>query len=245
MLLFIAAELDWDAIRFGLVDEIELTATNYGLIEAENVTLTWTKYWENVEFILPAAGTPSDDSDSLTIDLGDLPANSTISVTLQVNLIWDVPGDSVAERRGDYIFFWPRPGDPSWFTGPRIMVAPYSNPVDGRFVLQLKEVGEGQFQADYLYYYGNQTLLTYVYDESGDISDTVITENAPEPQSRRLILLDEEMHHRRLCGIDLVAGAKAALLSLLKAKFIPGLSGLVLTIGQGMSAQSSESEFKL
>ena len=34
-LLFLSAALDYDAIRYGLVEEIELTATNYGLIEAE------------------------------------------------------------------------------------------------------------------------------------------------------------------------------------------------------------------
>lgn len=34
---------DWEAIRSGLVDEIQLTGTNVGLIAAENVTLTWAR----------------------------------------------------------------------------------------------------------------------------------------------------------------------------------------------------------
>jgi len=190
-----------------------LTATNYGLIEAENVTLSWAKYWDNVEFVLPKGTGEVENNDGvMTIELGDLPANSTISVTIQVNLLWEIPGDRVVESRGDYIILWPRPDDPSWFTGPSVLVAPYSDPMDGRYVIKL--TGEsGEARGEYAFFYANQTLITFVYDDNGSIVDLVVTENAPEPDDRRLVLASEP-RHRQLSCFSWGAGFEAAALAL-------------------------------
>lgn len=179
------------------MDEIELTATNYGIIEAENATVTWRKYWDNVEFILPGNGVEEDGF--VTIELGDLPANSTVSVTIQVKLLWRIPAGRELESWSDYMVLWPEPDDPSWVTGPVLFLEPRANPVEGRIKAKISDDPE-VVRFDYLYFFENRTLMTFGYDDNGMIVDQIVTENATEPEDRRRFLLAEDRRHRFLAG---------------------------------------------
>ena len=56
-----------------------------------------------------------------SIDFGDLAANSSVSVTVEVKRLFDVPGDRVLGRQGDVAVLYPQPDDPSWLTGPNVI----------------------------------------------------------------------------------------------------------------------------
>lgn len=179
--------------------------------------MTWTRYWENVEFVLPAASIGTEE-ETLQIELGDLPANSTMSVTIGIRQIWEIPGDRITGRYGDFLAFYHRFDDPRWRTGPNVIFAPYSDPENGRFFIQFDDQGV----AEYAFYYGNSSKFTYLYDADGEIIDLVETVNATIPNDRRLVSTMTDTIHREL-AIDPLGGLVSALGAL--SNFVTAFTG--------------------
>lgn len=216
------AVLDLEAIRYGNLREFEITGFNYGLIEAENVTLTWRRYWENCEFRFPSA---IPEGEFITIDLGNLAANSSVSVPVEVNILFDVPGDRVTLTGLESATLVPFSDDPSWLTGPSVIVVPYADPIGSKFLVQLDSDGRPEFT----YYFSNSSKYTYVYNET-DLVDTIIIENATVPEEGRRLLEEEgseantaSQSVRKLCGPtpDIVGTIKKVGTDLIVKKYFP------------------------
>jgi hypothetical protein len=79
--------LDWESLRSGLIDSFQLTATNVGLIAADNLTFTVPYYWENVAFIVPEGEEGEDTGRGQVQNLGRLEANSSLSFPIEVKQI--------------------------------------------------------------------------------------------------------------------------------------------------------------
>jgi len=71
--------LDWDKIDANLIDSIQFTATNKGLIATDNLTYYIPPYWRNTAFIAP------DET-----NLGRLEANSTLQMPVLLEQIIDL-----------------------------------------------------------------------------------------------------------------------------------------------------------
>lgn len=178
------AYLDWDSIQSGLLTEFEITGTNKGLVHLANVTLSWPRYDDLVEFILPEE--PVDES-GFFLNLGDLAANSTITVPIRVKPIQpiDAPeGQELVVRYGNNAMYGPPEDDRSWDTGALLTVIPEEASDDDWVYVKLGAEDEIE------YIFDNQTATLYTpseFDESGDFNDLTITDNAIAPfASRRL-----------------------------------------------------------
>ena len=218
------AYLDYDAIRYGQLDELRITGYNHGLIAAENVTFTWRRYWENCEFIFSLPTSEVSDDGMVTMDLGDLPANSSVVISMQINLLYDIPKDTVVTGLSDISYITPLPDDPIWLVSPYYIFVPYSDPINGKFLVQLNPE-DGRI--DFIYFYGNATRITYIYNGT-DVVDKIVTENETEPNMRRLSITSHSIHHhRRLWCLDVAQGAGAALFA-------------ALPVGVGISQQLAQ-----
>ena len=78
--------LDMGRIINGEITEVTVVATNYGLIASTTTEITWPKTMGRFSFIFPEGGQqlPVDDDRLQMYDYGALPANSSISVTIQI-----------------------------------------------------------------------------------------------------------------------------------------------------------------
>jgi len=146
--------LDWEGIRAGRVRELRLTATNYGLIAAKDVTVEWGNFFENARFILPN----EDEDPSRIRNLGTLPANSSIDFTVEIVPIrrFNVPDGWIEARDWNNILYLPLVNDSSWTTGPSMIVIPDSDPVNGQAMLTFREDG----LLDSVYWFASGTFLT-------------------------------------------------------------------------------------
>lgn len=179
----------------GRVDEFQLTATNHGLITAENVTLSWSKYYYNVEFILPDLDTNDDGA----LILGDLPANSSYTITIGVKQLSsiDIPDDSQYVRfyqKGVVFMTTATVDDEDAFD---MVYASFSDPIGNRGIVRFKN----ESFIDFAFDNGTSTLYRPVYSTSGEIIDTITTPNAtfPTGDHRQLAMSSHYLRpHRRL-----------------------------------------------
>lgn len=169
--------LDWEALRSGLIDSFQLTATNVGLIAVDNLQWKVPPFWENYAFIT------TDDK-----NLGRLPANSSLSFPVEVKpfIRYNIPTGWV-ELRGedpDNIVFTPE--DPALDTGLEFIVIGADNPGKQWYY---------KFDQDnvmiYSYSYDDRTRYDYVYNgtflNGTEIPvDVVITNNTNLTTTRRL-----------------------------------------------------------
>ena len=81
--------MDLERLRLGFIDSFQMSATNVGLIATENLTFWLPDYWENVAFITPEK-----------TNLGQLPANSTLSLPVEIVHInrYEIPPDRAELR---------------------------------------------------------------------------------------------------------------------------------------------------
>lgn len=68
--------MDWNAINLNLIDSIQFSATNKGLIATDNLTFSIPEVWRDTAFIAPKER-----------NLGRLDANSTLSFPVQLQQI--------------------------------------------------------------------------------------------------------------------------------------------------------------
>ena len=172
------------------MDEIQVTATNYGLIAARNLTYSWPTYWENAAFILPE----DEDNNSRVRTIGDIPANSSVTFPVKIEQIvrFAIP-EGRAELRSSTndVLFVPEGEDSSWETGPDFIVAPAEDPINGQMFVQLDENGT----MVYLYEFATGDLhrIIYQYNETeGDLDvigvDIIRNTTLPEDgEGRRLV----------------------------------------------------------
>ena len=187
------ARPDWQAIENGLVTEFEITGENRGLINVENVTLSWPRRWRNVEFVFPDDLEVNEDDD---IFLGDLPANT--SVTIPIRVIGapaiEIPDDRILKRVGRGGVLLLDSNDPRWTSepGPSVIVVSPHNQTD-RMHMQW----DLSNQLQWYYNFTTMTLYTPVYD-GDDVVDYTVTENAdfPEESNRRELVVTD------LSGVD-------------------------------------------
>ena len=209
MLVFILAFLDYSAIRYGQINELRITGYNHGLVAAENVTFTWRRYWENCEFIfsLPIS---KESNGYVTLELGDLPANSSVVISMQINLLYEVPSGTVVTQthtEGSYIS--PTLDNPVWLVAPYYIFVPYSNP-DNKILVQLNVEDA---TVDFIYYFENSTKISYIYNGT-DLVDKIVSENETEPNTRRLSTRSiSRRNHRRLSCFNFWAGVEAAIIA--------------------------------
>lgn len=107
--------LNWDEINSNLIDSIQFSATNKGLIATDNLTFSIPTYWRNTAFIAPEEK-----------NLGRLNANSTLSFPVKLEQIirYNVPSDRF-EMRGEpnSVVFLPDANDTDrWENGPDYIV---------------------------------------------------------------------------------------------------------------------------
>lgn len=203
MVVWEPARPDWEGIENGLVSQFELTATNYGLIRAENATLKWPRFWNNVEFLLPESLNRNGPDESYDLELGDIEANSSISVPVEVvrNTFIEVPADRYLERVGRGGILWLFNDDPRWVSepGPSFIVIPHDE-TDNRIFVQQNL--DSTIRS--IYYFSNRTLITPLYNLDGDMVDAIETLNVdpPDDSSRRSLVVSENTatsQHRQLC----------------------------------------------
>jgi hypothetical protein len=86
VILWEPLHLDFEPLRFGQIDSFHMSATNIGLIAAENLTFWLPAFWENVAFITPK-----------TKNLCRLKANSTLSFPVGVSQInrYEIPQNMI------------------------------------------------------------------------------------------------------------------------------------------------------
>ena len=174
--------MDWEAIESGLVDEIQIKATNYGLIAAHNLTYNWMRYWRNSLFILP----DEETNKSRERNVGTLEANSTITFPIQIQplLEYDIPiGWGELRDGNDVTLARDNSGDDPNNFDVDIIVIPGDDPDGGQYFV--KHTTDGLIQ--FIYYYGTGTLYVPEYNETGDVIDLVTTPNASFPEGRRLV----------------------------------------------------------
>jgi hypothetical protein len=146
--------LDWDAINSNLIDSIQLTATNKGLIASDNLTFTLPNYWHNTAFIAAEKR-----------NLGRLPANSTISFPVELRQIirYAVPSDRVElrdENDPNTVLFIPDVNDTErWESGPDYIMIDGNDPTKQWFY---KFNSEGAIV--FSYSYSDRTRYDYVYN---------------------------------------------------------------------------------
>ena len=193
VVVFEPAELDWEGIRSGRIDEVTITATNYGYIAAQNLTFTWPGYWETAQFILPNEET----NPSRTRNLGTLPANSSITFSVKVNHKTRVAipaGRMQLCDPSNNCYFVQPTDDPSWASGDiEFVVSPGDNPVGGQKFVKLNSVGDFK----YIYEIEARNLVEFVYQynaatNASQLVDVIRTQNASLPgSSRQLESLDD------------------------------------------------------
>ena len=208
------------------MNELRITGFNHGLIAAENVTLTWRRYWENCEFMFPLPASKEVDG-MVTMELGRLAANSSIVIPIQINLLYEIPsGTVVTQTMNGYSYITPTRNDPIWLVSPYYMFMPYSDPVNGKVLVQLN-ADDGT--VDFIYYYGNSTKITYIYNDT-DLVDKITSENEVEPSARKLSTTSvSSSKHRRLTCFDFGGGLAAAAMAA-----IPWQASIPIAILQGM-----------
>jgi hypothetical protein len=175
VVVFDPVVLDWGALRSGLIDEIPMTATNYGLIAAENLTYFWTEYAFNVWFELP-----DDDKNRERVrNIGTLPANSSVVFPIKVKTVlrYQTPAGRVELRDKNDAYFLPLPDDVTWDDGFDMIFVPESDPVNGQQYVMFDK--EGAMTG--VYFYGNDTF--YELDVDGTMTETT---NTTIPGRRRL-----------------------------------------------------------
>jgi hypothetical protein len=161
-----------------LIDEITMTATNYGLIAAQDLTYYWDlEYWEDVRFVLPDEGVYPNR----TRNLGVLPANSSVEFPVKVEQLvrFEVPKNMTELRVGNNVFFLPLPDDPTWETGIGMIVAPEDDPINGQVYVQLDLDGRVVFTFDF----ATSTLFEVIYND-GNSTEVMSTYNATFPRRR-------------------------------------------------------------
>eukprot|EP00977_Amphora_coffeiformis_P006317 scaffold1352_cov180-Amphora_coffeaeformis.AAC.7 len=169
---------DWEGIRDGRVKEIQLTATNYGAIKAQNVTLSWPRYWENVEFIFPGVERNVEDG---TFHLGELHTNASFTFTIGIRPLipFEVPSDRILRSASNGVFLEPRHYDQ--VEGFVVVFVPFRDPEDGRSYIQYDE----DFLVKNIFDNSTATLYTFVY-EGIEIIDVIVSESASwQEMSRR------------------------------------------------------------
>ena len=168
---------DWEGIRDGRLEEIQLTATNYGVIAAQNVTLSWPRYWENVEFIFPSIERSTEDG---MFHLGELPSNSSFTFTLGVKRLssFDIPPDRSVRSASNGVFLEPRHYDSA--VGSDVIFVPFRDTEGGRSYIQYDE----DFLVKYIFDNSTATLYNFVYDGI-EIIDVKVSQNASLPEKRR------------------------------------------------------------
>ena len=186
------ARPNWEGILGGRVNELQLTATNYGFIAAENVTLSWPKYYYNVEFILPDLEVDENGN----FILGTLPANSTYTVTIGVKQLapsFDIPEDSqYAQYHRNGVIF-----STTSYVGEEdavdMVVALSEDPIGSRIFIRFKN----ETHVDFFYDNSTSTLIRPVYS-NGDIIDTFATYNTSFPSGggRQLALSNRALEQR-------------------------------------------------
>ena len=171
--------LDWEGLRNGLYDEVSITATNYGLIAANDLTYRFFEYWENVRFILPDA----EEDPTYERNLGTLPANSSIVFTVEVEQLiqFDVPPDMVELRVGNNVIFAPY-DKASYESGAGFIFAPEDDPLDGQSYLKLDSLGN----VDFVYDFKNKIRYDFIYDDD-DIRVEEVYNATISSASRRLM----------------------------------------------------------
>lgn len=173
--------IDWAAIESGLIDELQITATNYGLIAANDLTYTWLRYWRNTLFILPDEETDK----SRERNVGTLAANSTITFPIRVIrlLEYEIPLGWGEMRDGNDVTLFRdnSEGDPENLAGD-VIVIPGDDPVDGQYFVKHNSRGLIEF----VYDYGPRELHVPLYDADDEILDLTTTMDADFPDSRRL-----------------------------------------------------------
>jgi len=198
------ASVDWEAIRSGLVDEIQLTATNYGFIAVENVRVNFPTHWEDFQFILPEK------------QPGLLPANSSVTIPVKVKRLnkFSLPKGYTMIRDGSKVFYVPFHNDSKWESGIDFVIVPDDDPINGPVYYQLNE----GYIVKLYYVYSNRTLVEYFYDDVGRFINHTITNNADFPQSEskqrelhaflfspdvvRTSTEGNNIHHRELIRVD-------------------------------------------
>lgn len=164
---------DWEGILAGDVNEIQITATNYGQVAAENVTISWPRYWENVEFTVSGIE-PSLDG---MFHLGNLPPDSAYSFLVKTKRLEPIETlGRVSRSTSNGVFLEPLQVN----AGERfnIIFVPFDNPDDGHVYIQYN----AHFLVEYIYnnatsqiynpVYNDEEIVDFVIQDSPGISDT-------------------------------------------------------------------------
>lgn len=161
------------------------------------------------------------------MELGDLPANSSVTILMQISLLYEVPsGATVTQTHSTYSYIAPRMDDPVWLVAPYFIFVPYSDP-DGKIFVQL--YAEDAL-VDFIYYFGNSTKITYIYNGT-ELVDKIVSVNETEPNTRRLFTTSPlRNNHRRLLCFNWGAFVEAATMAAL-----PWQVSLPIMVIQGRS----------
>ena len=175
---------DWEGIHTGRTREIQLTATNYGVIKAQNVTLSWPRYWEDVEFIFPGIERNVEDGN---FHLGDLPANASFTFTIGIKrtIPVEIPTNHLMRSASNGVFLEPQHYDQ--LDNFEVIFVPFRNPEGGRVYIRF----DSDFFVKNVFTNATSTLYTIVY-EGNEIIDAIVTENVPW----------QEMSHRHFDPMD-------------------------------------------
>lgn len=156
--------------------------------------------WGPVEFIFPPDLKRTDDDTAW--DIGLLPANSSITIPIQVKggVAFEVPDDRRLIRRGNNGILIPLADDPIWEEGPTFTILSGDDPEIRQSYVKYFPDG----RIEYVYDVSDSTLYTIVYEGLVPVSVNT-TNNAAPPNQRRELSLDFISSERRLICFDVGA----------------------------------------
>lgn len=164
---------DWEGILAGKISEIQISATNHGPVAAENVSISWPRQWEDVEFLFSGADRSQEDG---MFHLGSLPPNSTYTFTIttkRLELFEASPG-RIARSVPNGVFL--EPAQMNLNEGFSIIFVPFDDPKGGRSYIQYND----QSLVEYIYDDSTSRLFTFAYN-GAEVVDVKITENMAFP----------------------------------------------------------------
>ena len=193
VILWEPLHLDFEMLRSGHIDSFHMSATNVGLIAAENLTFWLPAFWENVAFITPKRK-----------NLGRLNANSTLSFPVEVSQInrYEIPQNMTEMRdplNPNNVVFLPLIEDARWDTGLDLISINAENPTKPWYY-KFNTNGTIEF----VYSYSDRTRYDFIYDNGTKIpSDIIITNKTNLTDTRKLSVdVPPPVLERRLGIVD-------------------------------------------